>query len=119
MKDDTREELERIEKELLAQEAEQPEQTGDVLEEALEMEFLREDLAEPAFEDMDEIRDPEEPLVYCNYSNDYGRDLQEPEDSQPQMTKDDKVTMGLMIAASALALGIIIVMIYWLVKFQF
>ena len=115
MKDDTREELERIEKELLAQE----EETA-VLEEIPENlldEMLRNDLSEPAFEDMDEIKEPTEPLVFCNYSNGYGQDMEEPESSEPLPKNDAKLTIGLMIAASALALGIIIVMIYWLVKF--
>ena len=111
MKDDTRAELERIEKELLAQEPD----TDDILED----ELIREVLAEPAFEDMDEIKDPDEPLVYCNYSNGYGRDLEQPAESSEnkKAAKDDKVEIGLMIAASALALGIICVMIYWFANF--
>ncbi len=108
MKDDTREELERIEKELLAEESE--------LDGILEDDIIREVLAEPAFEDMDEIKDPEEPLVYCNYSNDYGRETEEPA-PEKQEAADDKVNIGLMIASSVLALGIIGVMIYWLAKF--
>ena len=111
MKDDTREELERIEKELLAQEPRD--------EDILDDELIREVLAEPAFEDMDEIKDPEEPLVYCNFSNDYGRDLEKnaTNETKEKLSKSDKVDIGLMIAASALALGIIIVMIYWLTNF--
>lgn len=112
MKDDTREELERIEKELLAQEPEK--------EDILADDLIREVLAEPAFEDMDEIKDPEGPMVYCNYSNDYGRDLEEPDeepDKKAEISKSDKVDIGLMIASSALSLGIIIVMIYWLAKY--
>lgn len=111
MKDETREELERIEKELLAQEPQE--------EDVLDDELIREVLAEPAFEDMDEIKDPEEPLVYCNYSNDYGRGREESAENgeKESLSKSDKVDMGLMIAASALALGIIIVMIYWLVNY--
>lgn len=111
MKDDAREELERIEKELLAQESRD--------EDILVDELIREVMAEPAFEDMDEIKDPKEPLVYCNYSNDYGRGLEEPADNSTKsnLSKADKVDIGLMLAASALALGIIAVMIYWLAKF--
>jgi len=111
MKDETREELERIEKELLAQEPQE--------EDILDDELIREVLAEPAFEDMDEIKDPEEPLVYCNYSNDYGRDLEKTAapDTKENLSKSDKVDIGLMIASSALALGIIFVMIYWLVNY--
>lgn len=111
MKDETREELERIEKELLAQEPQE--------EDILDDELIREVLAEPAFEDMDEIKDPEEPLVYCNYSNDYGRDFEKnaAPDTKENLSKSDKVDIGLMIASSALALGIIFVMIYWLVNY--
>ena len=112
MKDDTREELERLEKELLEQEPEQ--------EELLDDELLRTVFAEPAFEDMDQIHEPEEPMVYCNFSNGYGRDLEqseEYEEEQPEQSKADKVNIGLMIAASVLCLGIIGVMIFWLAKY--
>ena len=112
MKDETREELERIEKELLAQEPE--------AEEFPEEDLFKEALAEPAFEDMDEINEPEEPMVYCNFSNDYGRVPEEEEQKTTatgSLSKSDKVDIGLMIAASALGLGIIFVMIYWLVNF--
>ncbi len=114
MKDDTRQELERIEKELLAQERETEELPEELFQDD---ELLREVLAEPAFEDADEIRDPEEPLVYSNFANDYGRDAQEESAPKEPISKDDKINIGLMIGASALALGIIIVMIYWLTKF--
>ena len=114
MKDDTREELERLEKELLEQEPVQEE------EDLLDDELLREVFAEPAFEDMEQIHEPEEPMVYCNFSNGYGRDLEqteENEEEQPEKEKDDKVNIGLMIAVSALCLGIIGVMIFWLIKY--
>ena len=111
MKDETREELERIEKELLAQEPQE--------EDILDDELIRDVLAEPAFEDMDEIKEPDEPMVFCNYSNGYGKGLEkEPEPEQKvKLNKSDKMDIGLMIASSALALGIIILMIYWLVNY--
>ena len=68
MRDDTKQELERLERELLAQEPEE-----DVLDDAVIRELMEE--TEPAFEDPDFIHTPREPMVYCNYSNDYGRDL--------------------------------------------
>ncbi len=102
MKDDTREELERIEKELLAEDA--PTQVLPDTDEVDQM--IKELLAEPAFDDPDRIHDPEEPLVYCNYSNDYGRDLKK--------KREDKILTGLMITASVLCLGIIGILIYWL-----
>mgnify|MGYP007053704138 FL=1 len=70
MRDDTKQELERLERELLAQEPEE-----DVLDDAVIRELMEE--TEPAFEDPDFIHTPREPMVYCNYSNDYGRDLKQ------------------------------------------
>ena len=125
--EDTREELNRLEQELLAQE-----QTDDdvlldelirevkaesaeddiFLDDALLREVLPED-ATPAFEDPDKIHEPEE-LVYTNYANDYGKDL---EDEAQQKAHEDKLQIILMIAASALSLGIIGILIYWLIAF--
>lgn len=102
MKNDRDDALERLQKELLAAEPEE-----DILEE--DMVF-----SEPAFEDPDAIADPEEPDIYRNFSNDYGRNMQE--QKQP-MTRGDKLDMGLMIAISALSLGIVGVLAYWLIRF--
>lgn len=124
MKDDRSEELERLEKELLAamegHDEEQVEfETVDEEPDILADDLIREVLAEPAFEDTDRIHEPEEPLVYCNYSNDYGRELEEFAENggKTDKKKADKVDMALMITASALCLGIIGVMAYWLVMY--
>lgn len=104
--EDTRKELERLERELLAEEA-------PVEEEGIDG---------PAFDDPEEIYDSEEPMVYCNYSNDYGKELQEfaetgGEEATGKEKKNDKAIIGLMITASVLCLGIIGVLIYWLEVF--
>ena len=124
MKDDRSEELERLEKELLAaMEAHDEEQDEfEIIDEEPDIladELIRELMAEPAFEDPDRIHDPEEPLVYCNYSNDYGRDLKDFAENggKTDKNKSDKVDMALMITASALCLGIIGVLAYWLVMY--
>ena len=120
MRDDAREELERIERELLAEE---PQEDTLPEDDILADELIREVMAEhsgPAFEDPDVIHEPEEPMVYCNYSNDYGKDLQEFAENggeTDKKKKDDKIQMGLMIAASCLSLGIIGVLIYWIEAF--
>ena len=118
MKDDRKEELERLEKELLTDMEAQDEEIN-VEYEDMDIEadqLIREVLAEPAFDDTDRIHDPEEPLLYCNYSNDYGRDLKEFAENggKTEKKKSDKVDMALMITASALCLGIVGVLIYWL-----
>ena len=116
MRDDTKRELERLERELLAQE--EAEQTEDELLNDIKS-MLGDDVApEPAFDDPQTIHDPKEPLVYCNYSNDYGRDLQEFADSgDAPEKKTDKVTLGLLITACCLTAGIIGILIYWLVAY--
>ena len=112
MRDDTKQELERLERELLDQEPEE-----DILDGAIIQDLMQE--TEPAFEDPDMIHTPKEPMVYCNYSNDYGRDLKQFAESggQEPEKKEDKLLIGLMIAASGLCLGIIGVLIYWLVAY--
>ena len=135
MKDDTREELERIEKELLSvepvedtmvihmpleevpsAEEEVPEQT---LEDILNDSMVQDILSRPSFEDAEQVRDAREPEIFCNFSNGYGRDLKQTEDAEPAPKKSggDRIDIGLMIASSALCLGIIGVMIYWCVRF--
>ena len=117
MRDDTKRELERLERELLAQE--EAEQTEDDLLDDIKSMLGDDEAPEPAFDDPQTIHDPKEPLVYCNYSNDYGRDLQEFADNGevPEEKKTDKVTLGLLITACCLTAGIIGVLIYWLVAY--
>lgn len=108
--EDTNKELERLQQELLAEES-------NDLDELL-ADFLEEPL--PAFDDPEKIYDPKEPMVYCNYSNDYGKDLQEfaeNGDDMKKKKKDDKTLIGLMLTASVLCLGILGILIYWLEEF--
>ncbi len=65
----------------------------------------------PAFEDPNQIHTPENGMVYHNYANDYGNDEAE---LQKLQENDDKVLIGLMLAACGLCLGIIGVLGYWL-----
>lgn len=134
MKDDTREELERIEKELLsaepvedtmvihmpleetvALEEELPEEES--LEDLLNDTMVQDILSQPGFEDAEQVRDAQEPEVFCNFSNGYGRDLVQAEQATSGKSRSDRIDIGLMIAASALCLGIIGIMIYWCVRF--
>lgn len=105
--EDTQKELERLQKELLAEEP-------DILDDKVLEELLKE--PEPAFDDPDEIHDSQEPMAYRNYSNDYGRDAQE-EAPAAEQKKEDKVLIGLMITASVLCVGILGVLTYWLAVF--
>ena len=98
MKEDTKEILEKMEKELMR--------------EAL----LEEQEAGPAFEDPDVLETGPEPEVYSNFANDYGRELaQFAENGEAAQTEEnDSVLTILMLIASILSLGIICVMLYWL-----
>lgn len=73
----------------------------------------------PAFEDPDEIHEPEEPMEYRNYSNDYGRDTEESamEKNKKKQKIEDNWQIILMAIASFLCLGIIGVLIYWMEVF--
>lgn len=120
-KEDTQARLQRIEKELLELEQSQdtvvlplpeeplPETTPEP-DALLSEDLLQQALSQPAFDDLEHIHEPENPEVYFNYSNDYGKAITE-------KAKKDKVDIGLMIACCGLCLGIIAVMAYWLIKY--
>ena len=76
----------------------------------------------PAFEDPDKPNISDEPVAYCNYSNDYGNNrnrghraaIEEEKMAKKQAQKGDKWLIALMGVASVLCLGIIGVLTYWL-----
>lgn len=129
MKDDAQQALEELEQALLDCEDENPtvddlllkadELTGQPEKGAdpLDDEELRTLLAdkpqaaqEPAFEDPETITDLDKTQAYRNFSNGYGQE-------QAGISRSDKIDIGLMFGASALALGVIGVLTYWLVAF--
>ena len=121
MNQDRQQELDRLEKELLEDEPEaisDEELLRDIQQFFLDEEAVMGEGAapaqEPAFDDPQTIHEPEQPLVYRNFSNNYGE--KSPEERKKK--KSDRIDLGLMIAASALALGIIGVLIYWLIAYQ-
>ena len=77
----------------------------------------------PDFDDPDAMGVSDETMVFHNFSNDYGKGLDgygEPEPEEEQVDEEakkrnDKIVIGLMIAACALCLGILGLLIYWLV----
>ena len=74
----------------------------------------------PAFEDPDKPNISDDPLVYCNFSNDYGNDYADAEDASQEnadVATEDKWLMILMGVASGLCVGIIGVLIYWMAVF--
>lgn len=115
MRKDTEKELERLERELLAQDAES--QSDEELLEDIKY-LLGDDTpeVEPAFDNPETIHAPKGPMVYCNYSNDYGRELKEfAETGETPKKNRDQITLGLLVTACLLTTGIIGVLIYWLV----
>lgn len=113
--DERNEELERIQRELLAEEdiptvAEGP-SVDDILADE-ELNALLDDKPVPAFEDPEKIHEPEGRMQYNNFANDYGRE--ELEDETAVAQKKDKIQIALMLTACVLCLGIIGVLIYWL-----
>ena len=95
----------------------QTEQEADILLDEQMLSEIIDEGSKPAFDDPDKIYEPAEPMVYCNYSNDYGKEAEEEyneaEAIAMQKKKNDKVIIGLMIAASVLCLGIMGILIYW------
>lgn len=89
------------------------------------LEELMAEISGPAFDDPDAMPVSDDTMVFCNYSNDYGKDMGEyaengVEEALPDeetKKRDDKIVIGLMVAACALCLGILGVLTYWLVTF--
>ena len=108
--DDTREELERLEKELLS--------ADDILNDAELNQLLQEEISQPAFDDPEQIGDPEDPAIYRNFSNGYGSTETASEAIDPALKrKNDRVLIGLMTTACVLSAGIIGYLAYWLTVF--
>ena len=106
MDKDTQEELERLEEALLSEP-----------EELVEEELLTDLDLEGIFEELSDPADVDEDAIYSNCPNDYDEDLQDFADQTEKRVFGDKLTIGLMLAACALCLGIIGVMVYWLNNF--
>lgn len=110
MNKDTREELERLESALLAEETEKLEQAENLDE------FLDGLLDEPT----DSLAKTAS-VAYNNFANGYGQqdeeddqDFEDDEDAQPE--KPENLT-GLMFTAAGLLVGIAAVIVYWVVRF--
>ena len=115
----------------LSQEMEEPEsqEAPSVTDETLlvddaMLDALLAEVNSSDFDDPDTMGVSDETMVFHNFSNGYGEDLDgygepEPEGEPDEETKkrDDKIVIGLMIAGCALCLGILGVLIYWLVAF--
>ncbi len=106
MENDTQKELERLESELLTEAEELTEE--DLLAD-LDLEGIFDELAEP-------VEVPEH-AAYSNYPNDYSDELQDFAEPPEKQYFSDKLTIGLMLTACGLCLGIIGVMLYWLNTF--
>ena len=140
--EDRNEELERIERELLAEEpqdldklmkafleeplqdaeeaktADIPEAAAPSFDDAATIVIPR-DVA-PAFDDPDQTVIASEPVAYCNYSNDYGKDIEKAAEEEAALKKkkrDDNTIINLLSVAAGLCVGIIGILVYWLVKF--
>ena len=96
MKEDTKQILENMEKELMREALREEQEAG------------------PAFEDPDVLETGPEPEIYSNFANDYGKELTRLAESELPEEKEDNVTTILMLIACILSLSIICVMLYWL-----
>ena len=98
MKEDTKQILENMEKELMKEALREEQEAG------------------PAFEDPDLLETGPEPEVYSNFANDYGKELTRFAEGGGELPKEqeDNVTTILMLIACILSLGIICIMLYWL-----
>ncbi len=82
----------------------------------LDEDLVRQVLSSTAFEDMQSIGEADDPMIYRNFSNGYGKNVKKL-NAFTKMSKEDRVRTVLMFIASGLCLGIIVLMIYWLVHF--
>lgn len=121
MKDDTRRVLEAFEKELWEEDLlQQPKEKTE--EEKLD-ELLRQilsetdSLTEPAFEDPDKLQYSDEPVVYRNFSNDYGKneteEIENTDEQEPEVPKHGKLwVLAWLCVAGAVCLGILGAILY-------
>ena len=116
MQNDPKDTLTQLSEELLAQEELPtfPEEIDESQDETLVLPNIPPQA--PAFDDPQTIHEPDEPMVYCNFSNGYGRDLPKQE-AAPTISKSDKIDIALMLTACGLCLGIIGMLIYWLTAY--
>lgn len=82
----------------------------------LDEDLVRQVLSSTAFEDMQSIGEADDPMIYRNFSNGYGKNVKKL-NAFTKMSKEDRVRTVLMFIAAGLCLGIIAVLIYWLVHF--
>lgn len=83
-------------------------------------ELAEEDLLsdlEGIFDNMAEPVEVNEAQAYSNCPNDYSDELEDFANQKEKKVYGEKLTLGLMLTACALCLGIIGVMIYWLNNF--
>jgi hypothetical protein len=105
MNNDTREELERLEAALLAEETEKLEQAENLED------FLDGLLDEPT----DSLAQTGS-VVYNNFANGYGQDEADDYEDEEEPRKSESLT-GLMFTAAGLLVGIGAMIIYWVVRF--
>ena len=98
MKEDTKQILDNMERELMKEALREEQESG------------------PAFDDPDVLETGPEPEVYSNFANDYGGALARFAENGDELTaeKEENITTILMLIASILSLSIICVMLYWL-----
>lgn len=128
MKEETKEILEEMEKELLQeeileeieqkllQEEDVPQQSIlEEIEQGLLQEVLLEEQGDgPAFANLDTLETGPEPEVFSNFANDYGRERSRRKGGKFAAQENDSVMIILMLIACILSLGIICVMLFWL-----
>lgn len=98
------------------QEDRAPEAQEQPVNAAPDEELVRQVLAASAFEDMDRIGEAEDPMIYRNFSNGYGKDVKK-RNAFTKMSREDRVQTVLMFIAAGLALGITVLLVYWLIRF--
>ncbi len=106
MNKDTREELERLESALLAEEMEKLEQAEDL-----------EDFLDGLLDEPTDSLAQTGPMIYNNFANGYGQGDEDYDDKEPRNPQKSDSLTGLMFTAAGLLLGIGAVIVYWVVRF--
>lgn len=115
---DTKEELDRLQQELLQEQAtqvftpvEEPRQTSrgpnvdDILNDP-ELQALMEDT----------VAAPPQNVTYRNFANDYGEERVKTREPEPVPRRKEKGNRGLIIADCLLAGGIVLVVLWWVLR---
>lgn len=115
---DTKAELDRLQQELLDEQATQVFTPVQDPREASGSQDVDDILNDPELQALmeDTVAAPPQNVTYRNFANDYGEEREEPEEPEAVPHRKEKGNWGLIFADCALAAGIVLVVLWWVLR---